>query len=133
MANLTIGVPQRVYGEFSLSPDSDVPDKKKDQVIYCYGNKQIVFVDSWKLESPKKNGLSLHMQAWIIKNQGVLPTSDNYPVIGGAWIGGQLRWNSTTFNDAKRCEEIDGWEAARWKVPEDFKSEVQRLLVVCFQ
>ena len=95
-ANLSGAAPQRVFGRFTLSHDSDEPDISTNQMIYSTPNLEIVFVDSCQTVPPEECGKSRHMQAWMIKNPNTSPTSDNYPVIGASLLRGQLKWNSTT-------------------------------------
>ena len=84
-----------------LNPDSDRPDRNKDQIIYIQRRSRgIMIVDSDKIRH--KGGGSMHELAWMEKNPGKglreIKGIRHCPVAGLGYTGGELRNASTTFN-----------------------------------
>ena len=84
-----------------LNPDSDRPDRTKDQIIYIQRRSRgIMIVDSDKIRY--KGGGSMHELAWMEKNPGKglreIKKIRPCPVAGLGYQDGAVLPNSGTFN-----------------------------------
>jgi len=94
-----------------LNPDSDIPDRSKDQIIYIQRQSSgIMIVDSDKIMDKVRKGVfdlkknSMHELAWMVKNPDKrfedLKKFRHCPVAGLGYKveDGEPKHNSGTFN-----------------------------------
>jgi hypothetical protein len=87
-------------GMLELSPYSDIPDRRKDQMIYIEQKANgIMVVDSDKLLPHFNGSATMHELAWMFKNEWKnVPKDKNRPVAGLSCQRGVVRFNSSSFN-----------------------------------
>ena len=116
----------RVKGAYNLAPNSDVPDKTKDQIVYLENKPNgLTFVDAVKCNGLP--GRTMHERAFYAKN-GSLPTAENYPLAGAGHMKGKVKTNSTTFNSSSK--KPNGTAGSRSETSDRLEREMKILLSV---
>ena len=130
---------------YKLSPESDQPDWKKDQIVYMENKKNgMTFVDSDKVKDPDlvrsgRFGIpppTLHMRAFMLK-KNILPKDlikaikdIGYPIAGGSVRSAQVKVEvrSATYNSDSRRQNGNTNDPPKDIVSKRFKTAIEKHL-----